>query len=431
MVETLSPPAENADSIETMPRWNFGRDFWRFFTAAFFFDAGFALYFFLFNLFLADLHYGERAIGSVNAALTLGSLLGTLPAGETVRRYGIRPLLLICFVSAPLLGAARALCTSLPAETWLAFVMGLAMSCWGVCFLPAVSRLTTPRTRSSAFSLIFAVSVGTSALGGFLCSQLPSLIATAGVSMSSVDVKRLVLLTSCGTAALGVLALLRLRMPAATASIDQESTTTTRWADWRKAWKLDRFLAGFLPSMALWSGILAVTSVFANVYLTRQFGIPLRGLSLIFSCAQILQLGATLLMPRLVSALSRRNAITLVQATAAVALLALGLAHTTFAAVGFYLVLSIAQWMSSPVLYDMLMHATPDYRRGTVAAMTMFGNGLSGAAATALAGVLLSRFGYHAIFPMLAIAAILICLVFRRANLNAEPSSTSASLSLH
>jgi MFS family permease len=414
-----------------MPRWQFGQAFWRFFTAAFFFDAGFALYFFLFNLFLADMHYSERAIGSVNAALTLGSLLGTLPAGEFVRRYGIRPLLLICFASAPLLGAARALCTSLPAETVLAFLMGLAMSCWGVCFLPAVSRLTTPRTRSSAFSLIFAVSVGTSALGGFLCSQLPSWIAAAGVSISSVDTKRLLLLASSATALLGLLALLRLRIPTPAAPIDQESSTSTPWTGWRRAWRLDRFLAGFLPSMALWSGILAVTSVFANVYLTRQFGIPLRGLSLIFSCAQILQLGATLLMPRLVSALSRRNAITLVQSTAAIALLALGLTHTIFAAVGFYLVLSVAQWMSSPVLYDMLMYATPDYRRGTVAAMTMFANGLSGAAATALAGVLLSRFGYHAVLPLLAVAAILICLVFRRANRSGEPYPTPASLSPH
>src|SRR5437763_1207493 len=165
MLESLSAPAEEAASLSNPSRWQFNRRFWRFFTAAFFFDAGFALYFFLFNLFLADLHYSERAIGSVNAALTLGSLIGTLPGGEFTRRWGIRPLLLICFSAAPLLGIARALCSSLAQQIVFAFLMGLAMSCWGVCFLPTVARLTTPRTRSSAFSLIFAVSVATSALG--------------------------------------------------------------------------------------------------------------------------------------------------------------------------------------------------------------------------------------------------------------------------
>ena len=104
----------------------------------------------------------------------------------------------------------------------------------------------------------------------------------------------------------------------------------------------------------------------------------------------------------------------LVQALAAMALCALGLTHAAGLAVGFYLLLSVAQWMSSPVLYDMLMNATPDYRRSTVAAMTMFSNGLAGAAATALTGVLLSRFGYRAVLPWLGFAAITIALVFHR-----------------
>ena len=397
-------------------RWRFSRSFWTFFTAAFFFDAGFAVFFFLFNLYLVDLHYSERAIGSVNAAFTLGVLLGTLPGGELTRRLGIRPLLFVCFIAAPLLGMARTLLVGLPAETALAFLMGVAMSGWGVCFLTAVSRLTTAATRSSAFSLIFAVSVGTSAVGGFLCSRLPSWIAAAGLPLSVVNSKRMLLLASCITAAVGLLALLPLRVPAALAPEKDQAIAGSPWTSWRNAWRVDAFLARFLPCMALWSGVLAVTSVFANVYLTRELGLPLHRLALIFSCAQMIQFGSTLLMPVLVRSLSRKNAITLVQVLAALSLCALGLTHAITTAIGWYLLLSTAQWMSSPVLYDMLMHTTPDHRRNTVAAMTMFANGVAGAIATVITGVLLSRFGYRAVLPWLAAAAVGIALAFRRSS---------------
>ena len=83
-----------------------GRGFWVFFTAAFFFDAGFSVYFFLFNLYLLDFHFNERAMGLIGGALTLGSLVGTLPAGLLARRFGLRPLLIFCFVAAPLMAHA-------------------------------------------------------------------------------------------------------------------------------------------------------------------------------------------------------------------------------------------------------------------------------------------------------------------------------------
>ena len=44
---------------------NLGSGYWVFFMAAFFFDAGFAIYAFLFNLYLLDLHFNERAMGLI------------------------------------------------------------------------------------------------------------------------------------------------------------------------------------------------------------------------------------------------------------------------------------------------------------------------------------------------------------------------------
>ena len=66
------------------------RGFWVFFTVAFFFDFGFSVYFFLFNLYLLDIHFNERTIGLIGGALTLGSAIGTLPAGWLARKTGLR-----------------------------------------------------------------------------------------------------------------------------------------------------------------------------------------------------------------------------------------------------------------------------------------------------------------------------------------------------
>src|ERR1700743_2194438 len=83
------------------------RSFWIFFSAAFFFDAGFAVYFFLFNLYLLDYRFSDRSIGLIGGALTLGTLVGTLPAGIAARRTRVKPMLIFCLVYASILNAAR------------------------------------------------------------------------------------------------------------------------------------------------------------------------------------------------------------------------------------------------------------------------------------------------------------------------------------
>jgi MFS family permease len=175
---------------------NLGNGYWIFFMAAFFFDAGFAIYFFLFNLYLLDLHFNERAMGLIGGSMTLGSLVGTLPAGLLARKIGLRSLLIFCFIAASLLQALRVICMWLPAQLGLAFLAGLATCSWGVCFLPAVARLTTEKSRTAGFSLIFSASIATSALGGVVCGYLPQWLKGSGIVMQPAAIKRLILLAA-------------------------------------------------------------------------------------------------------------------------------------------------------------------------------------------------------------------------------------------
>ena len=126
-------------------RWlgkRFSGQFWVFFSAAFLYDFGFGLYFFLFNLFLANLHYMENILGLVTGALTMGNVAGSIHASLLARRFGLQKTLLVGFVAAPLICILRTLIFWMPAQIGLAFLAGFALSTWTVCFSPTVARLT-------------------------------------------------------------------------------------------------------------------------------------------------------------------------------------------------------------------------------------------------------------------------------------------------
>jgi MFS family permease len=410
---------------KTLPFWknpsawlqdkDLGKGYWVFFMAAFFYDAGFAIYVFLFNLYLLDLRFNERAMGLIGGAMTLGSLIGTLPAGILARKIGLRPLLIFCFVAASLLQALRVMWMWLPAQIGLAFLAGLAMCSWGVCFLPAVARLTTEKGRTAAFSLIFSASIATSALGGVVCGYLPHWLKMSGIVMQAEEIKRLILLAACGIALMGLIPVLRLRMPPEQEDALPVATLTER-ESWFRRWKPRPFLLRFLPSMALWSAVSASFNPFANVYLSTNLHIPLTRIGLIFSTTQVVQFCLGILTPMVFRALGLVNGIVATQVATATALACMAGATDGRLAVALYLCFSAAQWMSAPGLYNLLMNETPDKERSTAAAMTMFCNALAGSAATAGAGILFTRFGYPPVLVGIAALALTVAILFRLTN---------------
>lgn len=412
--------AASASTGQTAPPWRnplawlrtlrLSRGYWVFFSAAFFYDAGFSIYFFLFNLYLLDCGFNERAMGWIGGAFTAGSLVATLPAGIPVRRFGPQPLLIALFLSAPILNAARAAWIWEPAQIVLAFLAGVAMCTWGVCFLPAVARLTTDENRTAGFSLIFSVSVGTSMLGGIVCGYLRDWLAQAGIALQPAAVKRLILLTSCAIVLFGLLPVLRLRIP--TPSEDESGPEPISGI--RSFWShIHPFLVRFLPAMALWSAVLAAFTPFANIYLVRELHVSMVRIGLIFTAVQLVQLCMGLITPPLFRAMGLMNGIFATQIAAALVLASLAGLHNQSFAIALYMIFSAAQWASSPGLYNLLMNEVPDAQRGSAAAMTMFSNALAGSIATALAGVSFTRFGYPPVLWGLALLAFGVSLLFR------------------
>jgi predicted MFS family arabinose efflux permease len=390
------------------------QNYWIFFSAAFFFDAGFAVYYFLFNLFLLDCGYHERQIGWIGGSLTLGSVVGTLPAGVLIRRFGIERALKCLFVAAPLMHVLRVVWIWEPAQIGLAFLSGLVMSGWGVCFLPAVARLTTEKNRTAAFSLIFSVSVGTSMLGGLVCGYLRTVLASIGVNIQPFDVKRLILLSASAIVLLGLIPLVRLRIANQAGGLADERLQHDK-ASWVERWRSMRprpSLVRFLLCMALWSALLASFTPFANVYLSRDLHIPIERIGLLFSVVQVIQLCMGLLAPLLFRAMGLVRGIAATQIGVALLLLAMATATGPRLGIPLFLAFSAAQWMSSPGLYNLLMSETPDRERSSAAAMTLFLNALAASGATAASGLLISRFGYPPVFVAIGTGAITCALLF-------------------
>lgn len=382
------------------------RGFWTFFTAAFFFDFGFSIYVFLFNLYLLDLHFNERMMGLIGGAMTFGSVVGTLPAGLLGRKFGIRPLMIVCFVASTILCALRVVVLWESAQLVLAFLSGLAMCTWGVCFLPALARLTTNENRASAFSLIFSVSIGTATLGGIVCGYLQQWLNMAGLILQPVGVKRIILLSSCGIAAVGLAAVLRLEMPA---TLREDRTPQARP---RRSWMPHPFLLRYLPAMALWAAVIAAFTPFANVYLSKNLHVPMTHIGLIFSVAQVVQFCVGLLTPVLFRRLGMVPGIVATQIATAVSLGCLAATHNPQVAIGFYLGFSALQWMSAPGLYNLLMSKVPDEERSTAASGALFCNAVVASGATAGAGILFVRFGYPHVLMGIAGMAFVVAMLF-------------------
>ena len=388
------------------------RSFWIFFAVAFFYDAGLSIYVFLFNLYLLDFHFNERAIGLIGGSMMLGSLIGTLPAGVLARRIGLRPLLMFTLTAAPLIFALRTLWVWEPAQLVIAFLAGISLSTWGVCFLPAVAKVTTESNRPAAFGLLFSAGIGTGALGGILCGYLPQWLRAAGFILQPAAVKRLILLAACGMVLLGIVPLLSLRFPTPVQT-EPLAEAKPEAGNWLRGLRVHPFLLRYLPLMALWAGILNSFPPFANVYLSRQLHTPLAHIGVIFSSAQVLQFFMGLVAPVVLRWLGLVNGIVAMLAFMAVALGAMDAAGHGGLTIAFYLAFAGTQWMSTSGLYSLLIDEVPDKDLSTASAMTMFCSTLAGSAATAGAGILFTRFGYPAVVAGIATLTLVTAVLFR------------------
>ena len=401
--------------ISRWPIAKLGRPFWVFFAAAFFLDFGFDLYFFLYNLFLVNLHFDERVIGILSSALTIGNVAGSIPVSMLARRYGLQKLLLFCFIAAPTISIFRTATMWMPAQISLAFFMGVALSVWPVCFAPTVAKLTTDETRVFAFSITFATGIGTGTLAGLAGGYLPEIFHRGNTLGSPVNGMRIVLIGAAVIAMIGAWPISRLTINGSSAP--RES---------RKLFDFHPFLLRFLPAFAIWSIVTGSFVPFAPVFFQKQLGVSLQHVGLIFSASELVQFCAVLLVPLLYRRIGVITGILMAQLITAAAAFGLGRAHSAGYAVAWYLAFTGAQFTAGPGFYGMLMSRMPESERSGASAIQNIAGALSQAGASTLTGILIVRFGYglvctgNATLAIVAAALVFACL---KTGEEPEPSS--------
>jgi MFS family permease len=363
-----------------LPR--FSPDYWKFYSGAFCFDFGFGLFFFLFNLYLTDLHFDERAIGRIVACITLGNIAGTLPATLLARRRGLRPLLLIVFVAAPCACAMRLMASGETAQMALAFVTGMALCPWPICFSPTLATLTNESNRARGFSLAFATGIGLGTLSGLAGGYIPEWLQKGSAHLSLVGGVQAVLLGSCAVALAGTIPVLRLKF-------------ADRAAQRGKRGRLFHpYLFRFLPPFLLWNVVTGSFPIFGAVYLQKVLGLPLGRLGAVFAASQLLQFVAVLCAPFISKRVGVANGVAIALLGAAVFLGSIVFSHTLPVAVSLYLMYFAAQYMCGPGIYQMLMESVPEEDRSTASALQNLSGALCQAATAALTGICIVRFGY-------------------------------------
>jgi MFS family permease len=380
-------------------RHRFSPEFWTFFAAAFFFDLGFGLFFFLFNLYLTDLHFNERAVGYIAASLTLGNVVATLPVTFLARRYGLQPLLLFSFLSAPLICMARVLILWGPAQIALAFATGMALCCWPVCFSPAIAALTEERNRTSGFSIMFATGIGMGTFAGLLGGYIPELLHSGRMHLSILGGIRIVLLLSCGVFLLGAWPLWKLKL-------------RDRLPEPGQRMRLHPFLLRFLPPFVLWNVVTGSFPAFGAIYLQQVLKIPLGRLGMVFSASQLAQFAAVLAAPLLFRRRGLIKGIALAQVCTAIFLVLIGATKMVPAAVCFYLAYNAMQFMCGPGIYNLLMNRIPEQERSTASAVQNLTGAICQAGTQALTGLCIVQFGYSPVLMANAGFAVVAGLLF-------------------
>ena len=306
-------------------------NFWILYASSFLIDFGLCLYFFMFSLFLVEHHFQEHAIGLITAALTVGTIAGTLPASFLSRRLGLRTMMLAYSLLAPLCLASRTLFLQMPGQIGLAFLTGVAMSIWSVCFSPTLARLTTQKNRAFGFSLFIATGIGSGALGGLVGGYLPRVFDQLGRAGAPVDGIKIVLLLACAVLGLATFGLFRLRLEAI-------ARTGSR--------AITGFLVRFAAAIGVWNFSLGFFTPFANVYLATHLKIPLSRIGLIYTVSQLFQIAAVLMAPLIYRKVGLVAGIALTQIGTASTLWGLSHASGPSKAVGIYVLLTGLQWMS-------------------------------------------------------------------------------------
>jgi MFS family permease len=389
-----------------------GLQFWRFFFAEAFFDFGMFIFFFLYNLYLLQLGFHEDFLGVVTGVMTAGNIVGSLVTVVAMQRFGIRRTLLVSFTVTAALAAMRAYVTYPPALIGLAAIAGIASSAWAVAYSPAITHLTTAKSRPFGFSLICSAGISIGILGGLAAGRLPGWIAHSHLAPAGLESYRLSLFASCAFILLALIPLSGVKFG------DSQPSE-------RKLHRPSPLLLRFLIAMAAWNLGTGALNPFFNVFFAQRIHMPVQQIGYVYAASQIAQVSAILLSPLVFRKFGLTRGIAGMQLATAFALL--GLAATggpIWGATG-YCAYMMSQYMSEPGQFTLLMESVRAPERNSASALNFLVQFAGQAIAAAGAGWLLAHFGYPPVMVLAAVICVIAAILFRVLLADPKPETPS------
>ncbi len=370
-----------------------------FFSANILFSAGLFSHAFLYNFYLDGLGHSETIMGLAAALLTAGGLVALFPAGIMVDRIGSR----FSFLVAALIAAAGLTAGAFAVRPSLiyaaAFLVGGGTAMWRVAMGPIIMQLTSPASRSRAFSWNVALLVGSGALWTAISGAIPGRAETM-LGLTSVDgIRAALLLGAVGT-------LLSTAVFASSGPMTFGPARPKQRGERRDAavgsvlrdLKIPMALFILVMLVALWMSASGLVIPFFNIYFLREHGLSVNRIGLIFALAQALTAVVIFGSGEVASRLGVRRTLAAWMLIFAPALWALALVDAVGVAMALYLIQGLVPPATNPLIDQILLERAPEDRRGAVSSWRNGATDGSGFVGASFGGVILESGSFDLLF---------------------------------
>lgn len=381
------------------------------------FAAGLFAHAFLFNFYLRELQLPASVMGHQVAAMTLGGLSALLPAGVVIDRVGVRTSLLVGVLITAIGLALTAIAREVSIIYSAAFLVGLGGAACRVAWGPAMMRMTTPSSRSRAFTWNVAILIGTGSGWTYLSGLLPSwgarLAPVTGFSANQTVLLAGALVTAAAALCYGWLRLPPLRSASVTATSGVVGIFLPRTQLWAVA------------VIAFWMVAAALVLPFFNIFFTDRFGISVAAVGNLFAVTQVVTAIALVGAAELARRWGPRAMLLAWIVASPPALLWLAHSQVLTVAMVLYFVQGLIGPATNPLIDQLLLERAPRERHGIVAGWRNAAAESAGAVGASGGGKLIEAGAFSLLFAVAGVvaaaSAVLLALVFGRRGASATP----------
>ncbi|MBN2381207.1 MFS transporter [candidate division WOR-3 bacterium] len=364
--------------------------------SGFFLGFGFTGFGLILNLYLKALGYGEGIIGTFLSVRTLATMIVTIPAAFLMRRWRLKPVML---VSSALAALGALLVVYFPQATWIAagmIIVGLMGSFSGVIGGPMIMKGTTYEHRPFLFSINFALGLVSGIFGNLLAGGLPDILARYGYSLEQGY--KLSLLVHVAITFLAVVPIFFIK----TERVVENHTghffhVKTPWG---------KILLLSFPHVLVGLGA-GLTIPFLNLYFRDKFSLTPTGLGVLFSVVQVLMIAGTLVAPYIASRWGRIKTVIVFQLLSVPFLFILSIAVNVWLSIAAFLVRGTLMNMAQPLVTNFSLEQTHEHDHPLMSGIMTVAWLASWGVSANLGGALIEKLGYFWPFNFTLAAYIL------------------------